>query len=891
MGKKSDASDKKRKKDEKSSGLKSKPDGPDTALAGDKEKTDAAPDERGFLSRHWDVWLLFILLVVGLFFRLSVTLWEPMIFPDSTQYASLAREIRSGEFFSSSYRIEEGFHKSRRLPPLYPALLAPFASAGTDIDHVGIALSIAMSLAAMVILYLAGVMLYGKKSALAAAGVASFHTFTIWYAWPMLTEATFTALYMGVILASVYALKKPSLTAFVLCGVMGALCYMTRDVGVSAAFVAAGGAAFKLGFIDRIGWKKTTLFTAAVILAFLAAASPYLIHIRARTGSWGLTVQMEDTSVTEQMQLFGGDRFDRDRLKGKEKQTKLIGGREARGGLDLVFLAPGLMKKLVLNMINYGSELLYKWDPTVTGFMAVSIIATLAAFKRKKDYAELMLGLWTFVWILQLWALYALITPYMVDDRYMYPLMAPAILMAGHGAAAGAEWMIETLSGERPARPEFWRRVVPLLALAAVFSALMGGMTEPDSVKRFAMLTSRSPEYAYYFTMIGATSLFCLAAAGLARFFPDSWYRNERFYILAPALLAAGLILLVFPDVTSNFNESILARPVGGKKMEALVLGRVLFRKDLYKYAPALFCLGLFVTSILRWSLKGGKADPRTASASFIAVFVLSVFLAHLPDYMDLKDRMDPHSLANKYSAGHKEAANEMKSLGIVPPGKIICSRKTFMAYYLEGTWYMDHEKKEPIPKTMDEVKELVKSGKIDYLVADSFTLKSVRPAIVRLAYGLDRIPGARVVYSRFFPNYQRVITVYEVGSEESLAVPYGRSKRERLDAARSLMQKGYYHFALKEINAALAEDENDREALLLAGQIFASYYATLLGSRLPTMALDPEVLPTLVSVSQKYAEVAPDDPQSAEKAAHFRRMFEAEKNEIMEKARSRNGR
>ena len=83
----------------------------------------------------------------------------------------------------------------------------------------------------------------------------------------------------------------------------------------------------------------------------------------------------------------------------------------------------------------------------------------------------------------------------------------------------------------------------------------------------------------------------------------------------------------------------------------------------------------------------------------------------------------------------------------------------------LSGRLFLfDKETQESLPKTREEVIKLIRSGKVDYLVMDSFTLKNLRPRITSLALGLVPLPGAKVIYSRYFPSITELSLFINVG-------------------------------------------------------------------------------------------------------------------------------
>ena len=159
-----------------------------------KQKSSAPSTSQEASSRYrLPYWLpLLLILVAGLAFRLSATMWEPQVFPDSMQYMHLAKEIRDGTFFSDNFNLDEGFIKSRHLPPFYSLLISPFAGTQADLEKVGISISLLLSLLTLALVYWGLKTAFSRRAAIAGASVLAFHAFTLRYASPILTEATFT---------------------------------------------------------------------------------------------------------------------------------------------------------------------------------------------------------------------------------------------------------------------------------------------------------------------------------------------------------------------------------------------------------------------------------------------------------------------------------------------------------------------------------------------------------------------------------------------------------------------------------------------------------------------------------------------------------------------------
>ncbi len=852
-----------------------------------KEKPDKTsgpsggkPPQKG-LGFRVPSWLpLVIILLAGLAFRLSTTLWEPQLYPDSTQYMHLAGEIRSGAFFSDNFDLDEGFIKSRHLPPFYPFLISPFAGTQADLEKVGISISLFLSIMTMVLVYYGLSAAFSKRAAIVGTSILAFHTFTLRYASPILTEATFTFFYAAVICISIYALRKPRVWKFALCGVLCSLAYMTRDVGITTVMIVLASGFFKFVFMDRLVWKSTVPLLLAIVLAFLAATTPYLIHIRVRTGGWGLTAQMSNTSLTRQVQSFGGDRFDRDRLKPHEKGDGIVGEEPAKGIADLLKLAPGLVKKTVLNMGSYGRNMVAKLTPLVFILMVTGLGGAFFQYRREKKADRFFYAIYTAIWVLQLWVLYSLITPYMVDERYMYPLVVPGIMMAALGIEHAADRLRESFEVSTPdERMSVYVLVISMLVLGIIFLAFLHLFVDIWTVKNFMQAHRQSYGLVIFFYLAGPAVMFMLVAGYGVRTLYSSIMRPGTAAGIGAALLPAGAIL------ASVFDRShVIYEFFEEQKLNPLTADE-LFRQLFLPYLPAVLCIGGGLGLLLYSLVKKIRILSGWFMVWFPAFLVVAVFFCQHPNLYSLMDEMSEKGMLTMFAAGHKEAAKDIKDR--IPSGKVIASRKPYIAYYLDGKWYRDSEG-QPIPKKPPQLQKLINEGKIDYIVADSHTFRALRPALVEISLGLSSLKNARIIYSRFFPDYRRIITIYECG-RAPYETPYRGSAQEHLEEASKQLKKGNYIFALRELKRAVEYDNDNQAAWKTMIQILDFYYKLVQRRRVPMLALAPHIVQELLRAYDRYTSINPADNEAQENYRRLKKTFEQEKARI-EELRTRNG-
>jgi hypothetical protein len=222
-----------------------------------------------------------------------------------------------------------------------------------------------------------------------------------------------------------------------------------------------------------------------------------------------------------------------------------------------------------------------------------------------------------------------------------------------------------------------------------------------------------------------------------------------------------------------------------------------------------------------------------------------------------------PKNTRWRKSSGHKEAAKYLIKNGYYQDEEIegILCRKLYMAYYLNRPAVI-------VPETLKEIMEWRGSNYL--LVADSTLLHRYRYKIAELAIGLPRpfpgpIPG-RIIYSRLFPEYSRVITVYDLRYPEHKRPPPAANIEERLNRAYNLYESGFLWDATLECLEVVLKDPEHVEAYRMLAHIFWTYYQV---TELPVVTF------TAVKLYKKYLSLNPDDARSRERFERIRDKME----------------
>lgn len=221
---------------------------------------------------------------IGLILRLMVLVlfWnQPLTIVDEQHYDALARNIVD----TNTYAIVEGKPTAMR-PPLYPAFIAVMYWISGDPTPNWIRITqVLIGSLTILLVYRAGMILFGKKAALAAALIMALYPSHIIFSQLVLTEVLFTFLFFGFLLLAVKFLNRHSSQSDINDGngwIMGA---------ISLAFLA--GILYGLSTLTRsIIYPMILPLTASFLLLKgtvryrIACAALFLCGITLVVGPW-----------------------------------------------------------------------------------------------------------------------------------------------------------------------------------------------------------------------------------------------------------------------------------------------------------------------------------------------------------------------------------------------------------------------------------------------------------------------------------------------------------------------------------------------------------------------------------------------------------------------------
>ncbi len=254
-------------------------------------------------------------MVLGYLLRHGATTVGRIWMPDSFAYLALARGFLTFENLSPD--AWPGLH----YPPLFPWVLNLAVRLGED-PLVSAALTNAfLGVLATVPIYFFTRRLFGRTAALAASSLHLFSRLAVSYEFQALSEGFFIFLLYTALLTNLEARRRGRAAWFFLLGLLTGLLYLTRLAGVA---VLGGCLLLELatGFRRIRGEKESkpvikqrAMRASLILLGFLFAAGPYLLHVRSQVGRFTLTTASNLAGKVRDRRVRGDTlSFERERL-------------------------------------------------------------------------------------------------------------------------------------------------------------------------------------------------------------------------------------------------------------------------------------------------------------------------------------------------------------------------------------------------------------------------------------------------------------------------------------------------------------------------------------------------------------------------------------------------
>jgi hypothetical protein len=383
--------------------------------------------------------------------------------PDNFQYLALAHDMARGDYFRADFDLDRGLANSRRVVPFYPALVAVGIKLGADAEIAGTWISVFLGALTVFPLFGIGLRISNRWGGMAAGILYASLPLDMQTAGHVLTESTFNFCTAAAVFSAMWLADRPSFGRAALAGLVAALSYLTRDIGLGYILLLAVAVIIS-AMVKKWEWKRAALLIGASFIVFFICSTPYWIFIKARTGSFNLTLRTTHSLSTDMM---GWDKGSRPRV------SEDAGAKSGATPLN-PFRALSKTFRLIWEY-NRESSNYVPWPFYV--FAAAGLV--LLPWKERERWAD---DAAVFLWVMGTMGAYALITPYMVDTRYYLPAAVVACAWAGRGAAR----LPVTVGNSAPGN----QGVYVLIAAAALSVAGLGYYT---------LLSSKRVKYTHDF--------------------------------------------------------------------------------------------------------------------------------------------------------------------------------------------------------------------------------------------------------------------------------------------------------------------------------------------------------------------------------------------------------
>jgi 4-amino-4-deoxy-L-arabinose transferase-like glycosyltransferase len=221
---------------------------------------------------------LIVLLALGL--RAWVAIDQEVLISDAPRFLAAAQLFLDGEF---RVALAEAYH------PLTAVLIALTSlAAGIGLESAGLIVSVLSGGIATAALYLLARNQFGERVALVAALLFAVHPQIVEAATSVQSDGLHLAFFLVGALLAWRALEKGRFFDAFGAGILCALAYLTRPEGLAIGVVLGGWLVVDL-VRKRISWRRFGTVAAGFATVLLVFGGPYLLILKAQTGSWVLT--------------------------------------------------------------------------------------------------------------------------------------------------------------------------------------------------------------------------------------------------------------------------------------------------------------------------------------------------------------------------------------------------------------------------------------------------------------------------------------------------------------------------------------------------------------------------------------------------------------------------
>jgi len=217
---------------------------------------------------------------LAFFLRISFLRLQSPLNPDSVYYATLGKHLVSGN-------LQEGL--STFWPPLYPLLVGLSSLVFQDIETGGKFVSLLAGSVLVIPVYSLIRVLYGKDAAFIGAFLVAIHPTLIDYSTALLTESTYTTLFMTALFAGLKAFSGGGYLAFFSIGVMLGACYLLKPEAIGYVGLMAVLTSCTSLLSNHLPPSEVLFGIMALVAGASLLSLPYILFLRRATGEWTIS--------------------------------------------------------------------------------------------------------------------------------------------------------------------------------------------------------------------------------------------------------------------------------------------------------------------------------------------------------------------------------------------------------------------------------------------------------------------------------------------------------------------------------------------------------------------------------------------------------------------------
>ncbi len=364
---------------------------------------------------------------LAFFLRLSVLRGQTPIIADGVYYATMGKHLVAGN-------LQEGL--STFWPPLYPLLVGLSSLVFRDIETGGKFVSVLAGSVLVIPLYSLIRVLYGKDAAFIGAVLVAIHPTLIHYSTALLTESTYTTLFVTILFAGLRALSGGAYVAFFSVGVALGACYLLKPEAIGYVGLMAALTLYTSHSGNHLPPSEVLVRIMALVAGASLLSLPYILFLRRATGGWTISDKF-------QAHFHPSESWEKRWLGLPEGQTTTLADRlyvgisrnddslENRGLPDADLSSLRMMTARSIEALRSEARLLI-YGMTPPQFM---LLMALGMFKTEWLKELYLLSFFTFALIG-----YAL-CPDEINERLLMPLLPVTVCWVAGGFKAVEDWL------------------------------------------------------------------------------------------------------------------------------------------------------------------------------------------------------------------------------------------------------------------------------------------------------------------------------------------------------------------------------------------------------------------------------------------------------------------